>query len=259
MLEEALRSEEMASFYVDRKVCLMERKIWIGMASLALPWTFLGCGAPAAPASVSSAPPAEAAPSETEASRADEAAPTLAGKPKLDIKTIEKSKALEGVFPDLDEVIKDIGAPSARGKLTRREWAYDAKTNKGSKGESYWYCPTIDVVQLPSNRFFIDRSILNGDSCKKVKQSEAQVESLLSAFTKDDQYGDLGIDLFTSPSTFDEANRLFVKKLGEPMAGEEIEFGSWNYSDENGECRQLFVTMHIGSYAGQAVRNLPCE
>lgn len=234
----------------------------------------VACGAPAPapgpatprPVDATSPPPAKeapaaatdetAAPSEEATTDAAPLAKGLTGKEPTEEK-LRASKALDEPFPEVEEVIKEIGAPFATGKTTRREWWFEKKPLKKT-----FSCETIDLIRGPSGRVIIDTSVYTGDECKTVSVKKATVFEVLATLAGEKVPADPILQLMTKgvdDKTFDEASALFEKKLGKPRLVGEPNFSAWRYVDEGGECRVLLLTFHLNSGASQAIWSLPCD
>ena len=245
----------------------MRKSIAAAVNALLVSSALVGCGsappappeAPSAanaPAVENAAPAPSAAPAEAPAPE-DESAPTDGAKKApagaMSEEKMRNAKSLEEAFPKIENVTKELGAPFAKGKGVRRGWRYDKKP--GTKSFS---CQTIDLVKGPSGRVTFDLSVLSGDECSKVTNTKAHVQSVLAGLgAQASDHVDAMAEKVNKP--FDEAAAAFEKKLGKASEAGEPDFAAWKYADENGECRVVLVTSHLGSKAGQAIWGLPCE
>jgi len=248
----------------------MKKSIAVGAATVAVLSVFVGCGAaaPAAPKSLD-APSSPAGDAQPEGATADEAASgevatPAAGRPakgpsgkEPSEEKLRGSKSLDEPFPKIEEVTKEIGAPFATGKATRRAWWFE----KRPLGKTF-SCETIDLIRAPSGRVVLDVSVYTSDDCKKVPVTKADVVKALATLSGEPAPADPILEHMAEnvrTKSFDETSALFEKKLGKPRAAGEPDLAAWRYLDDAGECRVLVVTSHLGSGAGQAIWGLPCD
>ena len=172
---------------------------------------------------------------------------------------LHESKALGEAFPEIDAVTKELGAPFAKGKATRREWYFEKNVQK-----THTSCSTIDLMRGPGGRTVVDTSVYTGKECNAIKLTKANVAELLATISgqpaqKNPMIDSMAKDIQSKP--FDQTSAAFEKKAGKPQETAEPDFAAWKYQTdgEEGECRLVMVTKHAGSGAGQALWDLPCQ
>lgn len=168
---------------------------------------------------------------------------------------LRASKALDETLPDIDDVTAELGPPSAQGKVTRRQWWYDAEPGRGAS------CSTVDLIRLPSGGVTFVTSILVSPDCIKAKKTkEAHVEAVVDGIAAGavSAGAELGLDRLAT-RTFDEVAAAFQAKLGPPRNAGEPELAAWRYVDPEGACRLVVVVHRLGTSAGQAIWGAPCE
>lgn len=177
-------------------------------------------------------------------------------KPGLTEEKLHAVKALDEPFPSIEAVTKEIGAPYAQGKAPRREWWFD----KQGTGKSL-HCSTIDLIKGPTGKVVFDDSVYTSPECKKATATSKQVVEFLNGLGGGKATDVRGAaEALTIPGKpFDEVAAAMEKKFGKAMEAGEPAFAAWKYTDENSECRVLFMTSYVGSGASQVLRGLPCE
>jgi hypothetical protein len=247
----------------------MVRSISMGLMAFVASSALAACGspAPATPSSVdarAAPPPADTAKGgATGETTAPAAEATTAGATKAPSgkdpteKKLRASKSLEA-FPTIKNVTKELGAPFAKGKATRRSYWFD----KSSLDKTF-ACDTIDLIRGPSGDVIFYVSVHTSDKCKTVTITKAGVIEVLTTLGGEEMGDDPDVRFIAASiegKTFDEANALFEKKLGKPHEAGEPDFAAWRYvSDHDGECRVVVVTTRFGWGAGQALWGVPCK
>lgn len=232
------------------------------LASLVLSSVVAACATPppATPSTPREGPAADEDAKVGDAGSSEEkAAPKKAGgKAGMTEAKLRASKSLSEAFPEIEAVTKELGAPMAQGKTTRLAWYFEKK-----KLGTTMSCDTIDLIKGPGDRTVVDTSAYTGKACESIKLTKANVIEVLAKLAGTTAPKDAVVDIQVrdvAGKPFATTSAAFEKKAGKPQLSGQPDFAAWKYeSEDEGACRLVIVTSHLGSGAGQAIWDQPCE
>ncbi|HEY1954566.1 MAG TPA: hypothetical protein VGH28_03125 [Polyangiaceae bacterium] len=215
----------------------------------------VGCGG-ATPAPASTATTAQTTEPKPATTAIDANKPAESAKSGLTEEKLRAAKSLGEPFPEVDAVVKEVGPPTAQGTATRREWYFDKKAS----GKSL-YCDTVDVIKSPRGKAIFDSSVYTSPECAKVSATSAKLLAVLDSLgSEGEKQVDSALDAVAKKNvSFDDVAGAFEKKLGKAQISGEPAFSAWKYTNEDGECRMLVLTSHLGSQASQAIWGVGCD
>jgi hypothetical protein len=178
---------------------------------------------------------------------------------------LQASKALAKLYPDIDEVARELGAPFARGMGPRSAWWFD-KRPFGKP--SVMTCDGINLIKGPSGHVVlrIHAFYSESDVCATITLSKPTIVELVSRLADTTASADADLRALVRRvrgKSFDDAVELFVDSAGKPTETGNSEYAAWRYVD-GVECRVLLLTTTLerfgaGSGIVEQVDDLPCE